>query len=70
VLAQQVDVRLDRRRLTRLGVVEAGRHAGGDDEVRVEPDEDETAIGAGEARRLGVERCQVALSIASSTVSS
>jgi hypothetical protein len=59
LVAEQVDVGFDRHRLARLGVVEMGRHAGGDDEVGVEADEDEAAAGAQEPRRLGVERRQV-----------
>lgn len=59
VIAEQVDMSLDRHRLSRLGVVEVGRHAGGDDEVRVEAGEDEAAAGPDEPRRLGVERPEV-----------
>jgi hypothetical protein len=41
-LPSRWDVGLDRDRLARVGVVEMGRRARGDDEMRVEADEDET----------------------------
>ncbi len=58
VVAQQVQVRLDRDRLARRAVV-VRRHAGAHDELRVVADEHERARCPGQARGLGVERVQV-----------
>jgi len=58
VLAEQVDVGLDRNGLARGGV-EVGRHARGHDEVGVEADQHELPAGAREPPRLPVERRDV-----------
>jgi hypothetical protein len=57
VIADQMDMRLDRDRLARRAGEVRG-HARGHDEVRVEGDHDEVAARRGEPRSLGVQRLQ------------